>query len=134
MKLSYLLELKMKDEKLKIMKDNLIQTKSFNFALSIISLYKLLQNEREYIISKQILRSATSIGANIEEAIAGQSKRDFLAKISISLKEARETSYWLKLIQESDITKIDVSSHQKEIFEIVNILSSIVKTTKTRLK
>lgn len=77
MKLSYLLELKMKDEKLKIMKDNLIQTKSFNFALSIISLYKLLQNEREYIISKQILRSATSIGANIEEAIAGQSKRNF---------------------------------------------------------
>jgi len=67
----------MKDEKLKIMKDNLIQTKSFNFALSIISLYKLLQNEREYIISKQILRSATSIGANIEEAIAGQSKRNF---------------------------------------------------------
>ena len=116
------------------MKDNLIQTKSFEFSLSIITLYKLLQHEREYIISKQLLRSSTSIGANIEEAIGGQSKRDFLAKISISLKEARETRYWLKLLQESEITDIDVSNHQKEILEIVNILSSIVKTTRTRLK
>jgi len=116
------------------MKDNLIQTKSFEFSLSIISLYRLLQAEREYIISKQVLRSATSIGANIEEAIGGQSKRDFLAKVSISLKEARETRYWLKLLQESEITKIDVSNHQREILEIVNILSKIVKTTRTRLK
>lgn len=116
------------------MKDNLIQTKSFEFSLSIISLYRLLQKEREYIISKQVLRSATSIGANIEEAIGGQSKRDFLAKFSISLKEARETRYWLKLLQESEITEIDVSAHQKQILEIVNILSSIVKTTRTRLK
>jgi len=116
------------------MKDNLIQTKSFEFSLSIISLYKILLNEREYIISKQILRSATSIGANIEEAIGGQSKRDFLAKISISLKEARETRYWLKLLHKSEITEIDVTSHQKEILEIVNILSSIVKTTRTRLE
>ena len=116
------------------MKDNLIQTKSFAFSLSMISLYRLLQNEREYIISKQVLRSATSIGANIEEAIGGQSKRDFLSKISISLKEARETRYWLKLLQESEITEIDVTSHQQEILEIVNILSKIVKTTRTRLK
>ena len=97
------------------MKDNLIQTKSFEFSLSIISLYRLLQKEREYIISKQVLRSATSIGANIEEAIGGQSKRDFLAKISISLKEARETRYWLKLLQISEITEIDVTYHQQEI-------------------
>ena len=116
------------------MKDNLIQSKSFEFSLSIISLYKLLQNEREYIISKQLLRSSTSIGANIEEAIGGQSKRDFLAKISISLKEARETRYWLRLLQESELTQIDVSNYQKEILSIINILSSIVKTTKTRIK
>ncbi|MEP2445735.1 MAG: four helix bundle protein [Balneola sp.] len=116
------------------MKDNLIQSKSFEFSLSIISLYKLLQNEREYIVSKQLLRSATSIGANIEEAIGGQSKRDFLAKVSISLKEARETRYWLRLLQESELTEIDVSNYQKEILSIINILSSIVKTTKTRIK
>lgn len=116
------------------MKDNLIQSKSFEFSLSIISLYKLLQNEREYIVSKQLLRSATSIGANIEEAIGGQSKRDFLAKVSISLKEARETRYWLRLLQESELTQIDVSNFQTEILSIINILSSIVKTTKTRIK
>ncbi len=116
------------------MKDNLIQSKSFEFSLSIISSYKLLQNEREYIVSKQLLRSATSIGANIEEAIGGQSKRDFLAKVSISLKEARETRYWLRLLQESELTQIDVSNYQKEILSIINILSSIVKTTKTRIK
>ncbi|MEQ9091070.1 MAG: four helix bundle protein [Balneola sp.] len=116
------------------MKDNLIQSKGFEFSLSIISLYKLLQNEREYIVSKQLLRSATSIGANIEEAIGGQSKRDFLAKVSISLKEARETRYWLRLLQESELTEIDVSNYQKEILSIINILSSIVKTTKTRIK
>ena len=116
------------------MKDNLIQSKSFEFSLSIISLYKLLQNEREYIVSKQLLRSAASIGANIEEAIGGQSKRDFLAKVSISLKEARETRYWLRLLQESELTQIDVSNYQKEILSIINILSSIVKTTKTRIK
>lgn len=114
------------------MKKNLIQTKSFDFALSVISLYKKLQNEKEYIISKQVLRSATSIGANVEEAIAGQSRKDFINKLSISLKEARETRYWLRLLQESEITDIDVSEYQKEAFEIINILSAIVKTTKSR--
>lgn len=115
-------------------KNNLIQEKSFNFALSIISLFKKLQEEREYIISKQILRSATSIGANIEEAIAGQSKKDFLSKLSISLKEARETRYWLRLLQESELTTINVTVYQKEALEIVNILSAIVKTTRSSLK
>ena len=113
-------------------KNNLIQEKSFDFALSIISLFKKLQEEREYIISKQILRSATSIGANVEEAIAGQSRKDFINKLSISLKEARETRYWLRLLQESELTSIDVSEYQKEALEIVNILSAIVKTTKSR--
>ena len=114
-------------------KDNLVQKKSFEFSLSIIQLYKKLQNEREYIISKQLLRSGTSIGANIEEAIGGQSKKDFLSKISISLKEARETKYWLKLLSMSDITESNVTSHQEDILELVNILSAIVKTTRSRL-
>ena len=114
-------------------KNNIIQEKSFKFSLSIIRLYKELQDEREYIISKQILRSATSVGANIEEAIAGQSKRDFLAKISISLKEARETHYWLRLLSESELTQIDVTILKSDILEIVNILSAIVKTTRSNL-
>ena len=110
-------------------KDNLIQQKSFDFSLMIIDLYMKLQKEHEYVISKQILRSGTSIGANIEEALAGQSRKDFIHKLSISSKEARETKYWLRLLQKSALTKIDVSTHLHEIQQIVNILTSIIKTT-----
>jgi len=78
---------------------NIIQEKSFEFALSIISLYRRLVIGKEYIISKQLLRSGTSIGANIEEAMAGQSKKDFTAKMAIASKEARETNYWLRLLE-----------------------------------
>ncbi|WP_103664329.1 four helix bundle protein [Gracilimonas amylolytica] len=115
------------------MKENVIQTKSFEFALTIISLYKLLQDEREYVISKQLLRAGTSIGANVEEAIAGQSKKDFLSKISISLKEARETRYWLRLLKESELTNLKVDDYLLDAFELIRILSSIVKTTKLNL-
>lgn len=115
------------------MKENVIQKKSFNFALTIISLYKKLQYEREYIISKQLLRSGTSIGANVEEAIAGQSKKDFLSKISISLKEARETRYWFRLLKESELTNIDIDVYLNSSFELISILSAIVKTTKQKL-
>lgn len=115
------------------MKENIIQDKSFEFALTIIALYKKLQEEREYIISKQVLRSGTSIGANIEEAIAGQSRKDFLSKISISLKEARETRYWLQLLKESNLTNIDTEPYLNSSIELINILSAIVKTTKQRL-
>lgn len=114
------------------MKQNLILSKTFDFALIIISLYKQLQNEREYVISKQVLRSATSIGANAEEAIAGQSRKDFIHKMSISLKEARETYYWLRLLDKSELTSIDISSHLQKSDEIISILSAIVKTTKSR--
>ena len=115
-------------------KDNLIQQKSFDFSLLIIQLYIDLQKEREYVISKQILRSGTSIGANIEEALAGQSRKDFIHKLSISSKEARETKYWLRLLQKSKLTKIDVSTHLHEIQQIVNILASIIKTTQEKSK
>ena len=116
------------------MKENVIQIKSFEFALTIISLYKLLQDEREYVISKQLLRSGTSIGANVEEAIAGQSRIDFLSKISISLKEARETRYWLRLLKESELININVDTYLMDSFELISILSAIVKTTKLKLK
>ena len=110
-------------------KDNLIQSKSFDFSLLIIQLYMKLVEEREYVLSKQLLRSGTSIGANVEEAIAAQSRKDFIHKLSIASKEARETKYWLRLLKESRLTNIDVESHIFEIQQIVNILTSIIKTT-----
>ena len=110
-------------------KDNLIQQKSFDFSLMIIELYKKLVEENEYIISKQLLRSATSIGANVEESLAGQSKKDFLHKMSIASKEARETKYWLKLLDKSQIVKFDYKDYLDEIESIINIISKIVKTT-----
>jgi|SRR5699024_4962935 len=99
-------------------KENIIQSKSFNFPLQIIELYRKLLKEKEYVISKQLLRSATSIGANIEEATAAQSRKDFLSKMSISSKEARETNYWLKLLDKSDLTQIDVKACRSEGEEI----------------
>jgi four helix bundle protein len=90
------------------MSDGIVREKSFAFALEIILLYKQLQGEKEFVLSKQMLRSGTSIGANIEEALAGQSRRDFLAKMSIASKEARETRYWLVLLQQSKLTKLDL--------------------------
>ena len=115
------------------MKESIVQTRSFEFSLKIIRLYKKLQEEKEFVISKQILRSGTSIGANIEEALAGQSKRDFIAKMSISSKEARETKYWLRLLKESELTKINVDDLIKDIFELIRILTSIVKTSQQNL-
>lgn len=110
-------------------KKNIIKDKSFAFALNIIALYTKLVSEKEYIISKQLLKSGTSIGANVEEAIAAQSRRDFIAKMSISSKEARETKYWLRLLDKSELTEIDVRGYLNEVDQIVKILTSIVKTT-----
>ena len=114
-------------------KKNIIQDKSFNFSLKIIKLYKLLQAEKEFVLSNQLSRSATSIGANIEEAIGGISKRDFIAKLSISLKEARETKYWLNIYKYGDLTKIEVDDEIKEIEEILKILTSIIKSSQESL-
>lgn len=113
--------------------ESIVQRKSFQFSLKIISLYKKLQLEKEFIISNQILRSGTSIGANIEEALAGQSKKDFTAKMSISSKEARETKYWLRLLKESELTNLDVNSLILNIDELIRILTSIVKTSQQSL-
>ncbi len=115
------------------MKENILQTKSFDFALQIIQLYRKLQDEREYVLSKQLLRSGTSIGANIEEACAGQSRKDFLSKMSIASKEARETKYWLRLLQASKIADVNVSNELALVDELIRILTSIVKTTSENL-
>lgn len=111
------------------MKENIIQEKSFDFALLTIEIYLKMKLQNEYVLSKQLLRSGTSIGANVEEAIVGISKKDFTAKMSISSKEARETKYWLRLIDKSNIVQIDVSKPLIEIESIINILTKIVKTS-----
>ena len=109
--------------------ENLIQEKSFKFALSIIELYMRFMNKNEFVISKQLLRCATSIGANVEEALAGQSRKDFIHKMAIASKEARETRYWLKLLAKSQLVEEDYSSYLEEIESIINILTKIVKTS-----
>lgn len=110
-------------------KENIIQKKSFEFALSIIRLYTILIDKKEYGLSKQILRSGTSIGANIEEAIGGFSRKDFIAKMGIAYKEARETRYWLKLYKESNLVALELNQYLTDIEEIINILKSIIKTS-----
>ena len=117
------------------MKENIVQQKSFSFAIRIINLYKYLVSEkREFILSKQLLRCGTSIGANIEESIGGQSEKDFLSKLSISYKEARETIYWLKLLKETEyISKNEFESIYNEAEEICKILSKIIITLKSKI-
>lgn len=109
--------------------DNIIANKTFDFSLKIISLYIQLKKENEFIISKQLLRSGTSIGANVEEAIAAQSKRDFISKMSIASKEARETKYWLRLLDKSELTTISITAYLEEVEHIVNIITKIIKTS-----
>jgi four helix bundle protein len=116
-----------------MVKDNIIQQKSFDFALEIITLYKYLKENNEFILSRQILRSATSVWANIEEAIAGQTRKDFLTKIYIALKEARETKYRIRLLAKSQIVKYDYTKYITEIESIINILTKITKTTAENL-
>ena len=108
---------------------NLVQEKSFEFAVSIVKYYKQLKTQSEFAIANQLLRSGTSVGANIEEALGGSSKKDFINKMTIALKEARESKYWLRLIYESGIDK-NVGPILTEANSLVNILSKIVKTSK----
>ena len=111
------------------MSESIINIKSFEFSLSIISLYKKLTEEKEYIISKQLLRSATSIGANVVEAGAAQTKADFIAKMCIASKESRETKYWLQLLEKSDLTQINLEDYLKSIEELIRMLTATVKTS-----
>ena len=116
-----------------LVNNNLIQIKTFEFALKIIKFYIECKAQNEFILSKQILRCGTSVGANVEEAIAAQSKKDFISKLSIVNKEARETRYWLKLYQCSDLVKIETEFYLKEIESIINILTKIIKTSSQNL-
>ncbi len=112
--------------------DNVVVLKSKSFALRIIKLYQFLCGEKkEFVLSKQLLRCGTSIGANVKEAIRGQSKADFIAKLAISLKEASETEYWLELLHESGyLTDTQFSSIHADCIELLKLLTAIINTTK----
>lgn len=114
-------------------KNNLIVDLSFDFALEVIKLYKILTSRNEYVISNQLLKSATSIGANVNEAQAGQSRKDFTAKMAIASKEARETRYWLLLLKKSDLVSFNnkemiIDNLLQRLLSLTNILTKIVKS------
>ncbi|MGJ8745687.1 MULTISPECIES: four helix bundle protein [Polaribacter] len=113
-------------------KDNIIQIKSYNFAVRVVKLYKhLSQEKKEFVLSKQLLRSGTSIGANVEEAIGGQSRKDFFAKLTIAYKEARESHYWIRLLKDTDfLSDKESESLLTDIDEILKIIGSIQKTVR----
>ena len=115
--------------------ENVVKDKSFAFAIRVVRAYQhLVSEKREFILSKQVLRSGTSIGANIEEAIGGQSEADFIAKLSIAYKEARETCYWIRLLQATDyLTESQAQSLLKDAEELCRIISKILLTTKQHL-
>lgn len=112
--------------------NNIIQSKSYAFAIRVVKLYKhLSSSKQEFVLSKQLLRSGTSIGANIEEAIGAHSRPDFLAKLTIAYKEARETSYWIRLLHDTDfLSANEFTSIHNDIEELLKILTTIQKSTK----
>ena len=118
------------------MKESILKDKSYQFALRTIKLYKFIVAEKkEYVLSKQILRSGTSIGANIEEANQAQSKADFIHKLSISQKEAFETDYWLKLLRDSEyLTEAQANSLLNDCQELRKLLTASIKTAKENSK
>ena len=113
------------------MSDNVVENKSFDFAVRIVNLHKHLSSKKkEFVLSKQLLRSATSIGANVSEALRGQSKADFSAKMCIALKEANESYYWIRLLYKTDyLSEREFNSIEKDVVELIKILSSICKTS-----
>lgn len=115
-------------------KSNVLQEKSYNFAIRIVKLAQFLREKKsEYILSKQLIRSGTSIGANIEEASGVQSDSDFIAKLHISLKEAKESHYWIRLLRDTDfITQAQAESMLTDLNEIITLLTRSLKTLKSK--
>lgn len=113
------------------MKENVVKDKSFGFAVRIVNLYKhLSQEKREFVLSKQLLRSGTSIGANVEEAIGGISKADFKAKLGIAYKEARETAYWLRLLHTTEFLDYkEYESIHADCNELCKLLFTIIQSS-----
>jgi four helix bundle protein len=115
--------------------DNVIQIKSYAFALKIVKIYQfLIEEKKEFVLSKQLLKSGISIGANTEEALGGQTDKDFYTKFNIVYKEARETHFWLRLLRDSNILSGEqADSLLKDCEEILKIVGSITKTLKSKL-
>jgi len=112
-------------------RDNILKTKSYAFALRIVKLYKYLSDNREYVLSKQVLRSGTAIGALVAEAEFGQSKADFVSKLSIALKEANETIYWLSLLKDAKyMNEVMFENIKQDNEELIKLLVSSIKTVK----
>ena len=116
--------------------NNTVQTKSYTFALRIVKLCQyMVKGKQEFVLSKQLLKSGISIGANVEEAIGGQPQRDFFAKISISYKEARETHYWLRIMRDSGyLSKTQAKSLIEDCVELLKIIGSIQRTMKSQIR
>ena len=114
------------------MKDNILKEKSFNFAIRIVKLYQFLQSDKkEYILSKQLLRSGTSVGAMVRESEHAESKADFIHKLAIAQKEINESIYWIELLNATDyLTKNQFESINTDAIEIIKIITSIIKTSK----
>lgn len=114
---------------------SIVQEKSFRFALDIVAYAQRHQDDRiNLVLTRQLLRSGTSVGANIEEALGGQSRKDFVAKLAIAAKEARETGYWLRLIRETQPhNHPELSSHLAECGELIKMLNSIILSTRRKL-
>ena len=115
-------------------RENVIKEKSFDFALRIVKLYKYLQEKKEFVLSKQLLRSGTAVGALVREAEQAESKKDFIHKMAIALKEANETQYWLELLFKSGyLEESQFSSINADSIEMLKLLTSIIKTAKSNL-
>jgi four helix bundle protein len=119
----------------KVMASNIVMDKSFAFAVQIVKLVKAIQDQKkEYLITKQLIRSGTSIGANIKEGNNAESKADFIHKLSIAQKECSETIYWLELLKETDyITEAQFTSVQSDAVELIKLLTSILKSAKVNI-
>ena len=117
---------------MKTKEDNVVATKSYAFAVRCVNLYKYLCEEKhDYVVEKQLLRSGTSIGANVKEAIRGASRADFAAKLNIALKEASESEYWIEILRDTDyITRQQADSLLADCQELLKLLMSIIKSSK----
>ncbi len=118
------------------MKENIVKAKSFNFSIRIVKLFQYLQTEKkEFILSKQLLRSGTSVGALVREAEHSESKADFIHKLSIAQKEINETLYWLELLKHTNyLNQEQFDSINSDATELIKLITSIIKTTKSNLK
>lgn len=117
------------------MSNNIVKDKSYEFALRIVKMYKyIVKEKKEHVLAKQLLRSGTSIGANVEEACTGQSKKDFIAKLSIAQKESFEIKYWLRLLKDSGIVEERFAdSMLKDCEELIKIITKILITSKANM-